>query len=204
MRILNTIKYYFCRAINRRPSSVYQSSVDKHASIGNGAQIFKSSIGRYSYVYNSKVIYTDIGQFCSIAEDCTIGGGAHPTMWVSTSPVFYSGMNALHTNFSENVFEEYTRTTIGNDVWIGSRCLIKSGINIGDGAVIGMGSVVTCDVPPYEIWAGNPAKLIRKRFDETTIQKLASLNWWNWDEKKLRKAGDTFKSPEEFLMKNEF
>ena len=101
----------------------------------------------------------------------------------------------MKTNFSNVGFEEYEKTEIGNDVWIGSNCLIKAGVKIGNGAVIGMGSVVTHDVPPYEIWAGNPARLIRKRFDEDTINRLQNICWWDWDDERLRKYGDLFEDP---------
>ena len=70
--------------------------------------------------------------------------------------------------------------TIGNDVWIGRNVIIISGVKIGDGSVIGAGSVVTKDVPPYAIAAGNPAKIVRMRFDEETIKKLLKIEWWNW------------------------
>ena len=201
MSAIGKIKYIISRLLCRRPAAIYESTVDRSASIGNGAQIYQSSIGRYTYIFNSKVINAQVGSFCSIAEDCTIGGGAHPVTWVSTSPVFYLGKNSLHKNFSENEFKEYICTIIGNDVWIGSKCLIKGGVTIGDGAIIGMGSVVTHDVPPYEIWAGNPARCIRKRFDEETIKQLLGISWWNWDEEKLRELGDSFNSLEEFLRR---
>ena len=201
MLIFGTIKYYFTRLLNRRLVSIYQSTIDKRAAVGNGAQIYNSSIGRYSYVYNSKIINAEVGQFCSIAEECTIGGGAHPIKWVSTSPVFYSGKNSLKRNFSKNKFDEYVHTIIGNDVWIGSKCLIKGGIRIGDGSIVGMGSVVTHDIPPYEIWAGNPAKFIRKRFDDKTIELLQKIEWWNMDESELVKYGDLFNAPLLFISK---
>ena len=139
------IKYVISRILNRRPVSVKNSKINKTASVGNGSQIVNSTIGRYSYIYGSKVIHTNIGSFCSIASDCVIGGGKHPTNWVSSSPVFYQGKNVLNRNFSKQKFDEYINTVIENDVWIGSKCLIKSGITIGNGAIIGMGSVVTHD-----------------------------------------------------------
>jgi virginiamycin A acetyltransferase len=71
-------------------------------------------------------------------------------------------------------------TTIGDDVWIGHQAFIMPGVTIGSGAIIGAGSVVTKDVPPYTIVAGNPAKLIRKRFDEDTINALLDIQWWHW------------------------
>ena len=119
--------------------------------------------------------------------------------WVSTSPVFYKGRNVLRANFSQNSYDEYKKTVIGNDVWIGSGCFIKGGVTIGDGAVIGMGSVVTHDVPPYEVWAGNPAKLIKKRFDDETIASLLKTKWWDMSEDELRKCGDLFERPQDFL-----
>ena len=196
---ISDVFYYMTRLMNRRPASIYQSTISKYASIGNGAQIYKSSVGRYSYIHNSKVIDASVGQFCSIAGECTIGGGAHPITCVSTSPVFYSDKNVLHTTFFKRNFEEYVHTEIGNDVWIGSRCLIKGGAKIGNGAIIGMGSVVTHDVPPYEIWAGNPAKFIRKRLDDEVIKKLLDIAWWDWPEENIRRFAAWFDDPQELI-----
>lgn len=201
MKGFDRIRYYFTRLMSRRIVSIYDSVIDKKASVGNGAQIYRCSIGRYSYIHNSKVAYSDIGCFCSIAQECVIGGGGHPIKWVSSSPVFYSGKNTLHKNFSNNSFDEYKKTIIGNDVWIGSKCLIKAGVHISDGAIIGMGSVVTHDIPPYEIWAGNPARMIGKRFDDEMICALLNLEWWRWDEQRLSEMGDYFNSPEELLKR---
>lgn len=71
-------------------------------------------------------------------------------------------------------------TVIGNDVWIGHQAMIMPAVTIGDGAIIASGSVVTKDVPPYAIVGGNPAKIIRYRFDEKTIESLLDIKWWNW------------------------
>jgi serine acetyltransferase len=76
--------------------------------------------------------------------------------------------------------------TIENDVWIGAKATVMSGIKIGNGAVVAAGSVVTKDVPPYAIVAGNPAKIVKYRFDESQIEKLLQISWWNWDEGKIR------------------
>ena len=76
---------------------------------------------------------------------------------------------------------------IGNDVWIGYEAVILSGVTIGDGAIIGTRAVVTKDVPSYMVVGGVPAKPIRKRFDEETIQKLEEIRWWDWEEERIKK-----------------
>lgn len=198
--MLDKIRYGIARLVSRRPSAIRGSVIDKKANIGNGAQIVNCNIGKYTYIHGASVVNAEIGAFCSIAAGSIIGGGSHPTDWVSSSPVFYKGRNVLRTNFSQNEYIEYKDTIIGNDVWIGSNCHIKGGLNIGHGAVIGMGSVVTKDVPPYEIWAGNPAHFIRKRFDDETIEKLLELKWWDLSEEKLKELGDEFNAPKRFIQ----
>ena len=80
---------------------------------------------------------------------------------------------------------EQPKTIIGNDVWIGDQCFIKAGVKVGDGAVIGAHAVVTHDVPPYAIVGGVPARVIRYRFDEETINSLLNSEWWNLNDKDL-------------------
>lgn len=199
MRLFDKFKYGFARLLNRKPSAIRGSTINKTASVGNGAQIVNCTIGRYSYIYGTSIVQADVGAFCSIAAGSSIGGGSHPTDWVSSSPVFYKGKNVLKQNFSQNKYQEFKKTKIGNDVWIGAKCLVKGGVTIGDGAVIGMGSVVTKDIPPYEIWAGNPAKFIRKRFDDETIEKLLKIKWWDMPDKDLKDLGDLFNAPQKFI-----
>ena len=102
-----------------------------------------------------------IGPYCSIASYCCIGGGAHPTNLLSSSPVFYKGRNAFGKHFSSCDFEEARPVEIGNDVWIGEKVFVIDGIKIGDGAVIGAHSVVTHDIPPYAVAVGSPARVFR-------------------------------------------
>ena len=81
-------------------------------------------------------------------------------------------LKILHKNFSEFEYDVFTETSIGNDVWIGEGCKIRAGVSIADGAVLGMGSVLTKDIGAYEIWAGNPAKFIRKRLENEEIDEI--------------------------------
>ena len=163
-----------------------EAVVDKTAAICSGVRFYRGEIGKYSYIGNNSFVSdTDIGKFTSISTDCYIGGTSHPIDWVSTSPVFHKWENIMKKNFARHEFEIFKRTIIGNDVWIGNRVMIKAGVKISDGAVVGMGSIVTKDIGPYEIWAGNPARLIRKRFDDETIVALEEMKWWDWSDEKI-------------------
>ena len=194
------IKYYMSKAIKKlKLSEIRESKIDPKAYISGGNTVICSQLGRYTYTgYNTQIIYAKIGAFCSISGDCKIGGGEHPINWVSTSPLFHNVTNVFHKHFSEHDFKPYKNVEIGNDVWIGQNVLIKGGVTIGDGAIIGMGSVVTKDVGAYEIWCGNPARCIKKRFSDEIIEKMEHMQWWTWDEKKIKQYGEKFADIEEF------
>lgn len=135
-------------------------------------------LGDYSYfAMNAHAANVKIGKFCSIGPNFCCGLGIHPTDGISTSPYFY-----------RRTIEEHKPVTIGNDVFIGTNVTILDGVSIGDGAVIGAGAVVTKDIPPYAIAVGVPAKVIKYRFDEQTIQKLLEKEWWNGSEEELQKV----------------
>ena len=164
-------------------ATVVDCKIHKTARIEHHAGIRYSSVGRYTYMAaRSGAVYANIGSFCSIASNVSIGGGAHMLDAVSTSPIFNKGRNIFCKNFANIEFSPYKTTTIGNDVWIGNRAMIMQGVTVGDGAVIGAGSIVTKDVEPYTIVAGNPARVIRKRFDDETIEKLLNIKWWDLPE----------------------
>ncbi len=183
-------------------ATVVDSAIDRTAVVEHHANVRYSKIGKYTYVSaRSGVVYAQIGSFCSIAAGVGIGGGAHKIDAVSTSPVFNKGRNIFGKNFGKIEFSPYKTTVIGNDVWIGNRALVLQGVKIGDGAIVGAGSVVTKDVEPYTIVAGNPARVIRKRFDDETIEKMIELKWWDMPEEELRKYGDCFENPEKLFEK---
>lgn len=176
------------------------TEVDKTAAISFGVKFYRSKLGKYSYINRGCFITdTEIGNYCSIAMGCQIGGTSHPLDWVSTSPVFHKWENIMKKNFSRHEFMIFQKTKIGNDVWIGTNTLIKAGVTIADGAVIGMGSIVTKDIGPYEIWVGNPAKMIKKRFNDETIEKLLKLQWWNWDDDLIKQSAQYFNNVNKFL-----
>lgn len=181
-------------------SLAIDSVIDKTSAVCAGTKIRNSKLGRYSYIARfCNILNTNIGSFCSIAGNVNIGGASHPMYWLSTSPVFHNGSNTMKKNFSEHEYNPYAETNIGNDVWIGANAIIKAGINISDGAVIGMGAVVTKDVGAYEVWGGNPAKLIKKRFDDETIEKLTAIKWWNMPDDTIEKYAQYFNNVEEYI-----
>ncbi|QLC73533.1 CatB-related O-acetyltransferase [Pseudomonas sp. LPB0260] len=127
-----------------------------------------------------------IGAYCSVAEDVEILlGGHHRTDWVSTYPFPAKIPQAAG-------IEGYGRSrgdvVIGSDVWLCTRVMILSGVTIGHGAVVAAGAVVSRDVEPYSIVAGNPARQIGWRFDESTRQALLEIAWWDWPENEVRQA----------------
>lgn len=185
----------------RMTSMVRNSYIAPKAQISYFVKFYNSSIGSFSYISNNcNVFSTEIGRYTSIGLGCNIGGGEHPLDWVSTSPVFQN-KRTFKQGYNGLQYEPYKKTFIGNDVFIAPNAIIKTGVKISDGAVVGAGAVVTKDIGPYEIWAGNPARIIRKRFSDDQIEKLLELKWWNWPEERLAKVVEYINQPEIFLMK---
>jgi len=188
----------FCKKI--RGSAIINSTIHKTSKVEAGSNIVNSSFGRYSFCgYDCTIVNCDIGAFCSIASNVVIGEFNHPMDWVSMSPVFYAGRDSVKKKFSNHCVDKNKRTVIGNDVWIGERALIKEGVTIGNGAVIGMGSVVTKDVEKYTIVAGNPSRVIRKRFDDHTIAKLSQIKWWEYSGQQLSQYAPYVTNPSDFI-----
>lgn len=121
-----------------------------------------------------------IGSYCSIHWDVEIfRGGNHRIDWAAIYG--FKVLAGYDVETGETVISKGD-VVIGNDCWIGRTATILSGVRVGDGAVIGAKSVVTKNVGPYEIWAGNPARLIKKRFTDEQIAALLRIKWWDWSE----------------------
>jgi acetyltransferase-like isoleucine patch superfamily enzyme len=156
----------------RNPETIYEKY-----------KIGKGTYGAPTVLEWSEGTTLQIGAFCSIAKEVTIFlGGDHRVDWVTTYPfncLWKAAENITgHPRTKGDVF-------IGNDVWIGYGAVIMSGVKIDNGAVIGTRAVVTQNVPPYAIVAGNPAKIVKMRFDDKTIQRLEQVKWWKWDDAKI-------------------
>ncbi|MBT9319597.1 CatB-related O-acetyltransferase [Actinobacillus pleuropneumoniae] len=156
------------------------------------------TMGSFSYTGSNLGYGVSIGRYSSLATGLSIMGAHHFPDWISTSPSFYT--NEHHDLIGKdvsNIARSKRRVVIGNDVWIGANVVLKNNITIGDGAIIAANSVVIKDVPPFSIVGGNPAKLIRMRFDEDTIKEIQSLKWWRFHRDDLK--GLTANKPNEFL-----
>jgi chloramphenicol O-acetyltransferase type B len=129
-----------------------------------------------------------IGSYCSIAPNVKIYmGGMHRTDWVTTYPFPAFQTDAQHI---KNWDPTHGNVTIGSDVWLCANCVILSGVTVGHGAVVANSAIVTKDVPAYAIVGGNPAKLIRWRFDEPTRAALLATEWWHWPDDEVRNVID--------------
>ena len=134
-----------------------------------------------------------IGKYCSIAcgAKFLLNSANHTLRSLSTYPfpIFYEAWGTPVSEVS-SAWDNRGDIVIGNDVWIGYEAVILSGVHIGDGAIIGARAVVTRDVEPYTIMGGVPARPIRKRYDEETIQRLLALRWWDFPPEQMRKCLD--------------
>jgi len=147
------------------------------------------AIGRGTNVEPECELVGDVslGRYCAIARECTFQETNHETGQPSLQI-------KLYTEVLDSDLEPASKgpITVGNDVWIGARATVLSGVTIGDGAVVGAGAVVTDDVEPYAVVAGVPAERIKWRFPEDVREKLLDLEWWRWDEATIRENRDFF------------
>jgi acetyltransferase-like isoleucine patch superfamily enzyme len=180
--------------------AILNCKIHKTSNVCAGSHLVNVEMGKYSDIgYDCSITNTIIGSFCSLGSNIKIGGANHTVNWVSTSQVFNNNKDSLNKKFANHSFDPFKPTIIGSDVWISDNVMIKAGITIGDGVVIGMGSVVTKDISSFQIWAGNPAKLIKNRFDEATIKKLSNLKWWEWDDSIISRNAINFNNLKDFM-----
>ena len=175
--------------------------------LSNHTVFLNSTLGYASYVSdNSFIKNATIGRYTCIANEVMTVAGNHPLDFSSVHPAFYSKSH-ISSYVTCNKFSDFRyldnkkkiSIRIGNDVWIGARATLLEGITVVDGAVVAAGSVVTKDVPPYAIVGGVPAHVIKYRFNETTINKLLRLQWWNKDQEWIKSHADLFENVDMLL-----
>ncbi|AYA05956.1 CatB-related O-acetyltransferase [Rahnella aquatilis] len=145
------------------------------------------SMGAYSYACSKLPNNLKTGRFCSLAAGVRVMGPQHPIHRFTTSPLTYHDFfpKVAQEQFGETLniagFDYMPEATVlGHDVWVGEHAVLKGGITIGNGAIIAANAVVTSDVPPYAIVAGIPARVIKYRFEKSIINRLQSIQWWNY------------------------
>jgi len=185
-------------------SLVLDSSLSEYVEIGPYNNIVETIIGRFSYTSeNCQIIYSEIKNFVNIASYVRLNPGQHPYQRVCQHHMLYRRKMYGFGQDDKDFFNwrRSSRVVIGNDVWIGHNVTIMGGVNVGDGAVIGSGSIVTKDIPPYAVAVGNPAKVIKFRFNERIISNLQKIAWWNWDYSKIKEHINDFNEVESFIEK---
>lgn len=154
-----------------------------------GAENFEKHVTHHYDFNGDKLI---IGKFCAIARgvEFIMNGANHRMCSATTYPFNIMGGGWEKSAPKREDLPLKGDTVVGNDVWFGQNVTVLPGVHIGDGAIIGANSVVTKDVPPYAVVGGNPARLLRKRFDDGTIAYLLDLKWWDWPAEKITKNLD--------------
>lgn len=172
LRTLRNLSFFVRKVFYKMRSN----SFGKGVYVANHVALRKTIIGNYSHIgpYCSFNCLR-MGNYCSVATGVHVGGEEHAFSDYSTSDLL------------SNQNDAETMTYIGNDVWIGSQCYIRMGVNIGDGAVVGANSFVNKDVPPYAIVAGSPAKIIKYRFDKKKISLIQESKYWEYPPKEAKK-----------------
>ena len=195
------------KAIIHADCEINGSKFGKYTEVGCGSIILNSNFGDYSYCTRyCDIANTEIKKFSNIASFVRIGPTDHPMEKASLHHFLYRSNDYWdEKKIDEQFFKKRfsRKTIIGHDTWIGHGAIIKPEIVIGDGAIVGAGSVVTKNVEDYTIVAGNPAKIIRRRFSEKVAMQLSDIQWWNWSHEEIGSALNDFRnlSVEDFIEK---
>lgn len=193
--ILCRIKRYRTQRIIAKEGGQLYSETARKIALTHGVEI---DLYTYGSCFDEQFAVSGkchVGRYCSIASDVHYLGANHPMSSITSSAIFYNS-NLSGFNVKDIKREELY---IGHDVWIGHGVLITASCHsIGNGAIIGAGSVVTKDIPPYAIYAGNPARLIRYRFDEKTIEQIEMTKWWDHSPNELIDYYDYMHNPRQF------
>lgn len=171
MSIRKTLRnlYYQIKWLLLLPSSrINHNSYDSTNKIAEESSLKFCRLGRFNYIARRNSLYNvEVGNYCCFGPDIHIGGMQHSYWWYSMSPILSDQGKPVE------------RTMIGNDVWLGAGCIIKEGVKIGDGAVVGANSFVNKDVEPFSIVVGSPAKHLKYRFDEDVREAIIKSGYWD-------------------------
>lgn len=192
VRIVNSIIGENC--VIGDNSDIVDSFMANHSEFGRRNIVRNVSMGTGSYTGTNSVLkMCEVGKYCSISWNTSIGGGSHNYHNVSMYTDYWFE-RVFGLSKRENEINKNKKTIIGNDVWIAAGAHVLRGIHIGDGAVVAANAVVTKDVPPYAIVAGVPARIIKYRFEKDIIDLLLKIEWWNWPTDMIKRHIDILRS----------
>ncbi len=186
---------------------IVEASFGAYVEIGRGSRVQHTVFGDYSYCdRNADIANTTIGKFANIASSTRIGATDHPLDTAACHHFLYRSASYWDDIEDNAAFFEKRRARrvyIGHDTWIGHGAMVKPEVSLGDGAVVAAGALVTKDVAPYTIVAGNPARVLRRRQPPEIADRLMALAWWDWSHDALRTALPDFRylTAEAFLEK---
>lgn len=213
LEIKRLIKIYKIKMQKKNIIFLRKANIDKNAVLEGQNKIgaeswFEGYMGFGTYIGDQCTIKGKIGRYCSIGHKVTVLTGTHPSHgFVSTHPTFFSlglqnGTTYVSTQkFKEKIYADENNKygcIIGNDVWIGYNATIMGGCTIGDGAIVAAGALVRKNVEPYTIVAGQPAKVIGKRFEDEKIAFLMKIKWWDKPEAWIKSHADDFEDISKF------
>ena len=170
------------------------SNIDDYVRIDRFNHLYYANLGRHSYTgQNTVIMHAEIGKFCSISWGVTIGPANHSYHRISTHSFLYNEVEGLRPKWEEAAYDRFaSKCKVGNDVWIGADATILRDLEIGNGAIVASGAVVTKNVPSYAIVGGVPARIIKYRFPQEIIKKLQNLKWWDWDDEMISQYYEYF------------
>jgi len=171
-------------------AAVNNSVLGDYTRVKDYSEVRDSIIGDYSYVSQRTLVNkTVVAKFTSIANGCHIGLWEHNTA-VTTHTFYLYETSGFFVKGYTNLDQDHIETRIGNDVWVGANSVILKGVVVHDGAIVGAGAVVTKDVSPYTIVAGNPAREIKKRYGADDIEFFLATRWWDFSRERLQEMVD--------------
>lgn len=177
---------------------ITQASFGAFCEVGRGSRVANATFGDYAYCDRyADIANADIGKFANIAAFSRIGATDHPLETAACHHFLYRSDDYWDDAEPDAAFfarRRARRATIGHDTWIGAHALVKPGVTLGHGAVVAAGAVVTKDVAPYTIVAGNPARVLRLRQPAAIAERLIALAWWDWPHDVLRARLDDFRT----------
>ena len=181
--VRDIVKVFFdaVKRILRIPSDIFNhNKVHSSTRIAGGTSLKFCTIGKHNYIARRNSLYNvEVGNYCCCGPDIHIGGMQHSYWWYTMSPLL------------SDECKSPDKTIIGNDVWIGAQVVIKQGVTIGDGAVIGANSFVNKDVEPFSIVVGSPAKHLKYRFNKDIQDAISNSNYWYENPERAKQILDT-------------